>query len=651
MLARGAALRFLLTRLYDWLNVPPGALVRPKDPLRISRQAALPPQVKSARANTACAHEPRRDLHRRRLLRQSRPRRLGRDPALRRAARRSCRGGEAATTNNRMELIAAIAALEALKRPCGVDLHTDSQYRAARHHRAGSHDWKRNGWRTADKKPVKNEDLWRRLDEARRAPRDRLALGQGPCRPRDERARRRTGAGRDEAVPAAKSARRPGRRAIRLWTGGCGLCARPRGRLSSIHAIPVHPRRRSAHRQPARPRSAPRTRASPRRFAAAGRAAVERLIAETIDSGAKFLLIAGDVFDGDWRDVSTGLFFARELGKLDRAGMPEPSSSRAITTRRAECRAALPYPPSVHVFDARRGRYAAHRGAARRACTAAAFANARSPAGFRRRAIRARREGWLNIGAAAHEPRRRARPRPLRALHGRRSRTLRLRLLGARPYPRRRDRRERSLDRLSRQPAGPQPARDRRQGRDAGDRRGRPHRRRRADRARRRALGARARRRHRRSPTRRRSLARRRAPRSRRAIGAAEGRPLAVRLTLTGETPRARAAGRAPARGGELARGGCSARGYRARRGLLGREDPAGDATPPSAARRARAGRARRRGACSPRRPRTPSSSPRSRACWRASPPRLPPGAARRAARRRPARWAALARDLLAGAR
>jgi ribonuclease HI len=74
-------------------------------------------------------------------------------------------GGEALTTNNRMELTAAISALEALSRGCAVALHTDSQYL-----RGGVtgwiNNWKRNGWRTADKKPVKNEDLWRRLDEA-----------------------------------------------------------------------------------------------------------------------------------------------------------------------------------------------------------------------------------------------------------------------------------------------------------------------------------------------------------------------------------------------------------------------------------------------------------------------------------------------------
>jgi ribonuclease HI len=75
------------------------------------------------------------------------------------------KGGEAHTTNNRMELMAAISALEAMKRPCLVELHTDSQY-VKNGITSWIHNWKRNGWRTADKKPVKNEDLWRRLDEA-----------------------------------------------------------------------------------------------------------------------------------------------------------------------------------------------------------------------------------------------------------------------------------------------------------------------------------------------------------------------------------------------------------------------------------------------------------------------------------------------------
>ncbi|WP_279481532.1 ribonuclease HI [Aureimonas sp. SK2] len=75
-------------------------------------------------------------------------------------------GGEPMTTNNRMELLAAIEGLGALKRGCSVHLHSDSQYL-----RDGItkwiHGWKRNGWRTADKKPVKNAELWQRLDAER----------------------------------------------------------------------------------------------------------------------------------------------------------------------------------------------------------------------------------------------------------------------------------------------------------------------------------------------------------------------------------------------------------------------------------------------------------------------------------------------------
>ncbi len=82
--------------------------------------------------------------------------------------RKELKGGEAHTTNNRMELTAAICGLEALKRPCVVDMHTDSQYV-----RDGItkyiNNWKRNGWRTAAKEPVKNVDLWQRLEAARGA--------------------------------------------------------------------------------------------------------------------------------------------------------------------------------------------------------------------------------------------------------------------------------------------------------------------------------------------------------------------------------------------------------------------------------------------------------------------------------------------------
>jgi ribonuclease HI len=75
------------------------------------------------------------------------------------------KGGEAATTNNRMELLAAISALESLPDNTPAELHTDSQYL-----RDGItqwlHNWKKNGWRTSDKKPVKNVDLWKRLEVA-----------------------------------------------------------------------------------------------------------------------------------------------------------------------------------------------------------------------------------------------------------------------------------------------------------------------------------------------------------------------------------------------------------------------------------------------------------------------------------------------------
>ena len=80
--------------------------------------------------------------------------------------RKPCQGGSPETTNNQMELMAAIRALDELTEPCEVHLHTDSQYV-----RGGiiqwMHNWKKNGWKTAAKKPVKNVELWQQLDEAR----------------------------------------------------------------------------------------------------------------------------------------------------------------------------------------------------------------------------------------------------------------------------------------------------------------------------------------------------------------------------------------------------------------------------------------------------------------------------------------------------
>ena len=78
---------------------------------------------------------------------------------------RTLKGGEAVTTNNRMELLAAIAALETLKTPSRITIVTDSAY-VKNGITAWMHGWKKNGWRTAAKKPVKNADLWERLDAA-----------------------------------------------------------------------------------------------------------------------------------------------------------------------------------------------------------------------------------------------------------------------------------------------------------------------------------------------------------------------------------------------------------------------------------------------------------------------------------------------------
>jgi ribonuclease HI len=78
---------------------------------------------------------------------------------------RRLHGGEAPTTNNRMELMAAIQALETLKEPCKVTLHTDSKY-VLQGLTEWLPQWKRRNWKTADKKPVKNQDLWQRLDAA-----------------------------------------------------------------------------------------------------------------------------------------------------------------------------------------------------------------------------------------------------------------------------------------------------------------------------------------------------------------------------------------------------------------------------------------------------------------------------------------------------
>ena len=82
------------------------------------------------------------------------------------AHRKELKGGASETTNNKMELFAAISALEALKRSSRVALHTDSTY-VMKGISEWIHNWKKRGWKTASKKPVKNVELWQRLDEAR----------------------------------------------------------------------------------------------------------------------------------------------------------------------------------------------------------------------------------------------------------------------------------------------------------------------------------------------------------------------------------------------------------------------------------------------------------------------------------------------------
>ena len=79
--------------------------------------------------------------------------------------RKELSGGAKLTTNNRMEIQAAVEALNALKRPCSVEMHVDSQY-VKDGITKWIHGWKKNGWKTADKKPVKNVELWQALDDA-----------------------------------------------------------------------------------------------------------------------------------------------------------------------------------------------------------------------------------------------------------------------------------------------------------------------------------------------------------------------------------------------------------------------------------------------------------------------------------------------------
>ncbi len=109
-------------------------------------------------------------------------------------------GGEAETTNNRMELMAAIQALETLTRDCEVDLTTDSQY-VRQGITEWMANWKRNGWKTAKRKPVKNADLWQRLDQATQDHKVNWHWVKGHSgHPENERADELANRGTDEVV-------------------------------------------------------------------------------------------------------------------------------------------------------------------------------------------------------------------------------------------------------------------------------------------------------------------------------------------------------------------------------------------------------------------------------------------------------------------
>ncbi|MDB5655948.1 MAG: metallophosphoesterase [Tardiphaga sp.] len=131
------------------------------------------------------------------------------------------------------------------------------------------------------------------------------------------------------------------------------------------------------------------------RFAQAGRRAVEALIAETIRSQAAFLIVAGDIFDGDWRDVTTGLFFVRAIGALHRAGIPTFMVKGNHDSESGMSR-SLPYPDTVKIFASRKAEtfeLPEHRVALH----GRSFPNRLVPDDFVE-SYPARRDGWLNIG-------------------------------------------------------------------------------------------------------------------------------------------------------------------------------------------------------------------------------------------------------------
>jgi ribonuclease HI len=149
-------------------------------------------------------------------------------------------GGEKETTNNRMELTAAIRAIEAMKRPVAGKIYTDSQY-VLKGINEWIHGWKRNGWKTADKKPVKNADLWQQLDPGQTT-QTRMGLGQGPRRPPGKRTRRCPGQSRHRRIEQGSRMRQ-----IVLDTETTGLDPRHGHRIIEVACIEMVNRRLTGH--------------------------------------------------------------------------------------------------------------------------------------------------------------------------------------------------------------------------------------------------------------------------------------------------------------------------------------------------------------------------------------------------------------------
>jgi homoserine kinase type II len=173
LLARGAALRFLLTRAYDWLHTSGDALVHPKDPTEYLRRLKFHRTIRAAREYGLEAAQPARRVTHGNSITVYTDGACAGNPGpggwgvilISGRERTELSGGERATTNNRMELTAAISALEVLEQPSRVEIHTDSEY-VQKGISSWIHGWKRKGWKTAAGLPVKNADLWKRLDAA-----------------------------------------------------------------------------------------------------------------------------------------------------------------------------------------------------------------------------------------------------------------------------------------------------------------------------------------------------------------------------------------------------------------------------------------------------------------------------------------------------